>query len=150
MTECISALGVPTMNMWLLQNLWVIFSACYITMYSSSPAESKLPTISFMCWWKADQLSPLPFMEERKSTDQNRKPLIWWTIATLLYTHTHTTSPFLSCKQTCIQLTSPLSSRHTERHVTFSSHFVFRLLLLWNFKKTYFVSTFCKEKKGER
>lgn len=65
-------------------------------------------------------------------------------------THTHTTSPFLSCKQTCIQLTSPLSSRHTERHVTFSSHFVFRLLLLWNFKKTYFVSTFCKEKKGER
>lgn len=77
MMEGISPLGVPTTYLWSLQNLWVIFSAQYVTIYLSSPTENKLPTISFVCWWRSDQLFPFPFMEESKSTDQDRKPRIW-------------------------------------------------------------------------
>lgn len=75
-----------------------------------------------MCWWNSDQLSPFPFMEERKSTDQDRKPLIWWTISTLLYTPPHIHNlPLLSCRQTRTQQQA-LSLLDTQRGTLFSAH----------------------------
>lgn len=62
--------------------------------------------------------------------------------------HTHTQPPPFSLQTDMHVATSPLSSRHTERHVIFSSCFTIRLLLQ-NFKKTYFASIFCKGKKRD-
>lgn len=95
MTECISPLGVPTMSLWLLQNLWVIFSACCVTRYLSSPAENKLPTIFFYVLMDVRSIISISFHGKKKiyRSEQETTHLMNY-FYTTAHAHTSTTSPF--------------------------------------------------------